>query len=152
MKAILFILVLVSVSCKTNISKEPTKVDYIYDHIDYGELIMDRGKELGNDNIWGVIKDTDGNPMTLAAIKLVVNDSVCVNAYSNFDGQFGVLFDKNRITTNSHFVIVFEGYSRKIVPFNQFSEKEIIVLDKKSAIVTHQEYRDFYESIRSCTR
>ena len=148
MKSYIFISFLILLtSCKVKI--EPPKIPdleklEIYSH--------DYPSALGDDSLGAVILDANDKPITLAAIKLVVNDSVCINAYSNFDGQFGVLFDKNRITTKSHFIIVFEGYSRKIVPFNQFSEKEIIVLDKKSAIITHQEYRDFYESIRSCTR
>ncbi|WP_103867596.1 hypothetical protein [Aquimarina sp. I32.4] len=145
---ILILVVLLLYSCKAQISlseiPDLDKDDSYYPH--------DYPPPMGEDVTGGVVKDEKGKMIALAAIKLVINDSVCVNAYSNFDGNFSFMYDKKMINTNSHIIALFEGYSKKIVPFKKFKRSKLVTLDKSGDVVNHDEYRSFYESIRSCTR
>ncbi len=53
---------------------------------------------------------------------------------------------------NSYIEFVFRDYVIKKIVFNDLPENGKVHLDKKGELVTYDQYRDFYESIRSCTR
>ncbi len=155
MRSILLIFLLITIGCKTKQLKDAPSIDHIYEYVNdvqKDDGLMDSGKQLGGDRIGGKIVSDDGKIITLAALKFVVNDSICVNAYSDFDGQFGLWYDKNLIGDKSHFVVMFKKFSKKIVPFYEFQKNNSIVLHKNDKIITEKEYLKFYEEIRSCTR
>ncbi len=56
------------------------------------------------------------------------------------------------INDNSNIQFVFRDYAIKKIFFVNFLKNKTIQLDKNGALVTHEEYKRFYESIRNCTR
>ncbi|OEK08090.1 hypothetical protein A8C32_14740 [Flavivirga aquatica] len=83
-----FIVVFVC-SCKTKLIEVP---DVVYEKVEY--YPHDHNQPLGDDVIVGFVKLPDGKMLISAPVKLIVNDSTCVNAYSDFDGQFAFLYEK----------------------------------------------------------
>ncbi len=73
---ILFI-VLVITACKTSTKIDPPEIQEIEDPIE----IQDDYKPLSNDIVSGKVIHNDSSAIDLVAIKLTVNDSVCVNTY-----------------------------------------------------------------------
>ncbi|QCE42140.1 hypothetical protein [Psychroserpens sp. NJDZ02] len=144
---ILFFIIALSYSCKTKINPPSIKVIEIPDPNPHTSKVP-----LGNNSIKAVVKYFNGKNVTLAAIKLVVNDTTCVNSYSNFDGQFSILYDKEIINTESHLVVVFKGYSKKIIPFTDIEKDSVITLNKSGELLTETEYHYFFDNIRSCTQ
>lgn len=144
---ILFI-VLAFVACKTKTTIDPPPI------VEAEEVVKieDDYKPLGNDFISGKVIHSDSTTTDLVAIKLNVNDSVCVNSYGNFDGDFSFTYDKNMINENSHLEFVFRNYAIRKISFADFLKNKTIELDKSGEIVKYEEYRSYYEAIRSCTR
>lgn len=99
----------------------------------------------------GKVLKPDNTSISLVAIKLTLNDSECIYAYTSFDGTFSMQVDKSKITENSQLEIVIDDYARKIISFQEFFQSNEIVLDKKGKLVTYEEYRSFYETIKSCS-
>ncbi|WP_299242235.1 hypothetical protein [uncultured Aquimarina sp.] len=144
---ILFI-VLVFVACKTSTKIDPPEIQEVEDPIE----IQDDFKPLGTDQIIGQVKGEDNKNLQGVAIKFTLNKDFCVNAYSDFDGKFILQFDKTLINDNSKVELLYEGFSKVIKPFNEFSKNNTVILDKKGDLINKEEYKIFYESIRSCTR
>ncbi|WP_299257366.1 hypothetical protein [uncultured Aquimarina sp.] len=145
---LIFITVLFIDSCKTNKPIDPPVAQEIADPIE----IQDDYKPLGNDIVSGKVIHNDSSAVDLVAIKLTVNDSVCVNAYGNFDGVFSINYKDSMMNENSYFEFVFRDYTMKKISFFDFPKNGNVLLDKNGELVNYDQYRDFYESIRACTR
>ncbi|GAA0723851.1 hypothetical protein GCM10009430_27730 [Aquimarina litoralis] len=146
---LLFIIIIYSLtSCKNNTTIDPPPIEKIEETIE----IQDDYEQIGNEFITGKVIHNDSTTTDLVAIKLTVNDSVCVNSYGNFDGDFSFNYDKSLINERTNFQFVFRDYAIKKISFVNFLNNKTIQLDKNGALVTYEEYRRFYESIRNCTR
>ncbi|KAA1243013.1 hypothetical protein [Aquimarina sp. RZ0] len=152
MRTIVFILLLITIGCKTKQLKDAPSIDHIYDNLIDDELITDQIQLLGTDVISGRIINEDIKLIDLVAIKLTVNDSVCVNAYSDLDRLFSLNYDSSMINRDSFFEIVYYGYSRKKIYFSNFPKNGNILLDKSGKLISFEEYRKFYEEIRGCAK
>ena len=148
--AFLFIttLILSLDSCKTNQTIDPPPIEEFEEVV----KIEDSYEPLGNDFVSGKVIHSDSSTIDLVAIKLSVNDSICVNSYGNFEGIFSLRYDKIWIIKNSYFEIVFRDYAIKKIPYADFPNDGTITLDKNGSLVSFDEYRRFYEDIRRCTK
>jgi len=148
MKLVTFIFVVCFISCKTKTTIDPPPI------VEAEEVIKieDSYEPIGNDFIYGKVIHNDSTTTDLVAIKLTVNDSICVNAYADFDGAFSINYKDSMIDDTSYFEFVFRGYTIKKVVFNDFLKNDKVHLDKKGELVTYEQYRNFYEKMRSCTR
>ncbi|WP_027395415.1 hypothetical protein [Aquimarina latercula] len=144
----LFITFLLLNSCKTKTTIDPPPI------IEAEEVIKieDSYKPIGNDFIYGKVIHNDSTTTDLVAIKLNINDSVCVNSYGNFDGDFSFRYDKNMINESSNLEFVFRDYAIKRISFVDFLKNKTVELDKNGDLVKYDQYRTFYEAIRACTR
>jgi len=136
-------------SCKTRKAIDPPPIQEI-EEIPYP--VTHEYPLLGDDVISGKVMHNDSSSIDLVAIKLTVNDSVCVNAYGNFDGVFSINYDESIMNERSYFEFVFRDYAIKKISFLDFPTNGKVFLDKKGQVVSYDDYRNFYESIRACTR
>ncbi|MHA7058117.1 toxin-antitoxin system YwqK family antitoxin [Aquimarina sp. M1] len=100
--------------------------------------------------IEGTIHKPDGSIVPIAVVRLQLMDTDCAYAFTDYDGKFSIEIDTNQVASNSYFEIVIEGFPKKIVPFSDFSNKGIIVLDNGRKKVTYDEYSEYYESMKDC--
>ncbi|KAA1243904.1 hypothetical protein [Aquimarina sp. RZ0] len=98
----------------------------------------------------GIILKPDKTPVSIAVIRLVINEATCAYDYSDFNGKFSIKTDSTKVTEDSYFEIVIEGHPKKTVPFHGFSNNGSISLDKKGKKITYEEYRAYYESAKNC--
>ena len=142
---LLILLILYSISysaCKSQIEIiEPIRIENEFEE-DHHRIKTVQAK----------IVDSDNKPITLAAIKLTLDDCNCINSYSDFDGVFSVTFCSEQIKYDSFLEIIYQGYSKKVIFLRNLSSGDIIKLEKGDTIITEEEYRNFYEGIRKCTR
>lgn len=108
-------------------------------------------QEIGGGFITGKITNNKNVSIASVAIKLVINDTSCLNSYSNFDGDFSFLLDVSKINKDSYFEIVYKGYTKKNLLYRQFINKTIM-LEKGNDIVSEATYKYFYEEIRKCRK
>lgn len=109
---ILFFIVAVLITCKTKTTIDPPPI------LEVEETIKTEGnyKSLGDDFIYGKVIHRDSTTTDLVAIKLNINDSVCVNSYGNFNGDFSFNYDKSLINENSSLEFVSVIIVRKEFP------------------------------------
>jgi hypothetical protein len=143
-KNIFMLMILLVFSCKTKQLIEPPKV-IVYE--DFQEEVIENQRWIS-----GKILGEHKQPLSLVAIKFVLNEQQCLNAYSDLDGLFSINFNDDAVDTNSYFELVFKGYSRKIVPFSTMKVAQMnrILLEKRDTLITENAYRSFYEEIRRC--
>ncbi len=146
MKIIILLLgIVLLTSCLTKKIDSPSVVDVK----EIPDPVIHESKYIREDVISGKIIHQDTSSTHLVAIKLVVNDSICVNTYGNFDREFSINYDSSMIKTDSYLEIVYHGYSRKKISFSKLSRNNKIFLEKTGKLISFKEYRDFYEDIRS---
>ncbi len=102
--------------------------------------------------ITGKVVDDKRNKVAHAAIKLYLDDNDCMNAYTDVDGAFEFKVDELRIKDQSHFEVVYKGYSINMLSLRNFKDGKSIILSKKGKVVPAADYHVFYESIKSCGR
>ncbi|MBP2832315.1 hypothetical protein J8281_08960 [Aquimarina sp. U1-2] len=130
-------------------------------------LVSCKSRENSNDNndtgkssgqlenlkvIEGKVVDPKRKPIAYVAIKLYLDDNDCMNAYTSKEGTFQFKLDEFRIKEQSHFEIVYKGYTIHYVSLRNFQNGKSIILNKKGEVVPAAEYHVFYESIKSCGR
>lgn len=146
---LIFIAALFLDSCKTKKAIDPPPIQEI---AEIADPITHQNRPLGKEIVFGKVIYDDSLSTDLVAIKLTVNDSICVNTYGDFEGFFSVNYNPSLMNENSYFEFVFRNYTLKKIPFINFPKDGNVFLDKKGELVTYNEYRTFYEKIRSCTR
>ncbi|WP_299437579.1 hypothetical protein [uncultured Aquimarina sp.] len=107
-------------------------------------------KTTGVQTIEGVIQKPDGSIVPIAVVKLQLTDSSCAYAFSDYDGKFSMEINTDKITPNSYFEIVIEGFPKKTISFSAFSSQNTIVLEKGRKKISYNEYRNYYESMKDC--
>ncbi len=133
--------VLLLISCK---SKENSGSNNGEDNV------LSKSEELKT--IRGTVADKKGTKIAYAAVKLYLNDDDCMNAYTNDDGYFEFKLDELRIKDQSHFEVVYKGYSKTLLSLRNFVNDRSIILSKKGKVISTADYHVFYESIKSCAR
>ncbi|MDH7444356.1 hypothetical protein [Aquimarina sp. 2201CG14-23] len=104
----------------------------------------------GIQTVQGSVQKPDGTIAPIAVVRLQLTDTSCTYAFTDFDGNFDIEIDYDKITENSYFEIVIEGFPKKIMPFSDFSDQDAITLDNGRKKITYDEYRSYYESMKDC--
>ncbi len=126
---IIFIPILFLDSCRKMNKLSPPSIQEI-ESIEHP--ITNESMPLEKNRISGKVIHQDSLTTDLVAIKLTINDSICVNTYGDFDGFFSLRFDASKIDTNSYFEFIFREYSIKKILYINFLENGEIHLDKKA--------------------
>ncbi|WP_438709990.1 hypothetical protein ACSTS3_11415 [Aquimarina muelleri] len=135
------------VCCKTKKLLSPPAIE-VYK---INEDIPDQGKTTGKDYIHGIVLNTTSDTIQNAAILLKINDSICINTMTDFEGYFGVYYDQSKINDLSYFEVVKEGQAKRSVPFHIFIKDSTIVIDKIGKILSYDDYLSFSAKIRKCS-
>ncbi|WP_299898987.1 hypothetical protein [uncultured Aquimarina sp.] len=104
----------------------------------------------GLQKIEGTIQKPDGSIVPIAVVKLQISDSSCAYAFTDYDGKFTIEINTSKISDNSYFEIVIDGFPKKVLPYSDFSNQNTITLEKGRKKITYEEYRSYYESMKDC--
>ncbi len=127
------------ISCKSNQKSEFT------DENDIEEIVSD-------EILTGKVIDRKRRKLSYVAIKLVIDSTQCMNAYTGEDGLYAFTINPAKIKDDSYFEVVYKGFVKKTIPYNEVVANNTIKLSSKGKVVTRTEYKIFYEEIRSCSR
>ena len=98
----------------------------------------------------GKVVDDKRKSVEYAAVKLYLDDDDCMSAYTDAEGRFEFSVDELRVKDQSHFEIVYKGYSINMLSLRNFKENQSIKLSKKGDVIPTAEYHVFYEDIKNC--
>ncbi len=96
-----------------------------------------------------VLKPTNA-AAPIAVVRLQLTEFSCAYAFTDVEGKFSIEYDTTKITPDSYFEIVIEGFPRKTISFSEFSSNSTMILDKRGKKVAYEEYRSFYQSMKDC--
>ncbi len=130
---------IVLISCKTNQKG---------DSVDGGNL-----EEIISDEILtGKVIDNKRKKVGYAAIRLIIDESNCMSAYTDKDGLYAFTINPTKIKEDSYFEVVFKGFAKKVIPYKDVVANSTIRLTTKGTVITGTDYKIFYEEARKCTR
>ncbi len=140
MKSVLLFLLagMLLISCKSQQKTEVINEDEDIEEITSEELFG------------GKVIDKKKNKLSYVALKLVINNTHCKRAYTNEDGEFQFLINPSKIKDNSYFEVVYKGFVKKQIPYEEVVKNSTIVLSDKGEVVTRTDYRIYYEAVRNC--